>query len=127
MPEDARNLLRSERGPNRNYDLFDAPASMPSYVDGISAFLLGPAVTRIEFYQIKRIKEGEGVDGQPLENREQCLTIVLPTAAFAEFLGNTLKGLHDNQEVIVRNIGEQNQAFLGFINSLGGGGDGAPS
>lgn len=123
MPEDGKSLVRSERAPGRNFDYFEVPASMQVYVDGVNGFGLGPTVTRVEFYQIKKIKDAEGTDGQPLEVREQYLTLVLPTPAFAEFLANTIKGLKDNREALIQGTGEQAEGFVNFLRGLGGADD----
>jgi hypothetical protein len=114
---DARRLIRSEREPGRNYDLFDDPSPTRVLVDGASRFTFGPALSRVDFYQT--VKTSDGLDGQPLETREQSLTLIIPTIAFLEFLTYAVKGLQENQEKITQVMDGQSGAFRTHLTSVG--------
>jgi hypothetical protein len=115
---DDRKLIRSERAPGRNYDLFSAPSVTRILADGVSGFSIGPAVARIDFFQVARIEEGKGVEGQPLETREDVLTLVMPTIALTQFLTTAIQALRDNQQTITQGMTQQGEQFEKFIKSF---------
>jgi hypothetical protein len=116
---DNRRLIREESASGRSYQLFNSPAAKVAHVDGISGFSFGPAFSRIDFHEVKRIDEGKGFEGQPLEIREQNLTVVLPTIVFAEFLTQAVSNLRSNEAVITQGFTAQLQAIETFIKMLG--------
>ena len=105
------NLITRARQPGRSYDVYQVPDAPHSFSDGVIGFAVGTAVTRIEFFRTRGIRQDASAPGGFVEERERNQTIILPTAAFAEFLGNALKGLQSGKTQILDALEKQMDAL----------------
>ncbi len=108
-----KTLLRQERLPDRNYDLYEGTDEAHIFAEGGGGGAFGPSISRLEFFRVSSLEMTES--GQPLEMRERNLVLTMPTAQLVEFLSNSLKALKENKAPILNAVDEQTKKMLAAL------------
>ncbi len=89
-----------ERTSGRMFDVFESQEANNIYADGFSRLLLGPQVSRFDFYRLKAIKTEEAFPGVVIEDREAFCQIVIPTVALVELCGLVIEQMGANMSLM---------------------------
>ncbi len=107
-----QTLVKSERGPGRNYDLYPSPNPTELHADGSAGVAIGPAISKLDFHKVVRVDTA--FEGGPLETRERHISLVMPTQQLIEFLVLTLGALMENRAGLVGAM----EASLKSVNTM---------
>ncbi|QKD03349.1 hypothetical protein EB235_19065 [Mesorhizobium loti R88b] len=77
---------------------------------------IGPTLSRLEFFNVDHIEQSDG--GEPMEVREQSLTVVIPTSALVEFLVNGLNQTAASKDAIVQGMTAQAESIRKVLESI---------
>lgn len=93
-----KSLVRSERGPEGNYDLLEPEAGVPEiYVDGFVGISFSVSTIKLDLYSSTGI---EHIEGKQIDRRELKLRLVMPTGNFLELCKKSLQTMPSNKESI---------------------------
>lgn len=91
-------LIRSERGPDGNYDVVEPKAGVPEiYVDGFVGITFSVSTVKIDLYSSTG---AEIAEDKLIDQRELKLRLVVPTISFLELCQKTLQTMPNNKESI---------------------------
>jgi hypothetical protein len=91
---DKPKLLEHERAPGRLFDSYDAPEAATLFADGVGRIMMGPGVSKIEFFRVTgTIKETvPGMGSVDVEEREIFARVVVPTVYLIEACAKVIEG-----------------------------------
>ena len=93
-----KSLIRSERGPDSNFDLLEPAAGVPEiYIDGFVGITFSVSTVKIDLYTSTGLKQTEG---KQIDQRELKLRLVVPTGNFLELCKKSLQTMPNNKESI---------------------------
>jgi hypothetical protein len=101
--ENQKPLLATARNPNGGFDSFDNPDAPQLFMDGVAQYSIGPAVTKLRFFQIKNMTDENGLS---IENREVTLVLAIPTFAFFELISGLKPQLGPRMDDIEKQTNE---------------------
>lgn len=115
-------LIQSERAPGRNFDLYSGRTESKFYADGFAGSLVGPSVSRVDFFQIQDTAQTSGEPstlGEMHEIRERHISVIVPTAALIDFIVNSLGNLSANKDALADATHQQAESIRSALSSIG--------
>jgi hypothetical protein len=90
-------LVMSNREPGRVVDVFEPDNYLDVYVDGFVQLSMGPSVSRMTFFKVKRVSDTEA---GPKEDRQINLVLTMPTVSLVEWMASTTSSLYPTLDTL---------------------------